>query len=146
MQKAELTKILKKPGYGLKSSLQSDIGKAKAVRSQIDGKGAVPDVERSSGPKPLGTQRVALKAAGMCTVRIKVFRRRLADPDGNCCKYTLDAIARSGALVDDSARYIRIIYEGQEKVETNEEERVEFVLEYEGVDINDLWKPIGEPV
>lgn len=123
---------------GLKSQLKSELPK-RSIASEIDGKGASLNVEQCSGREPLGEAILAIRTAGTCTVRFKAYRKRLADPDGNCFKYILDAISRSGALVDDSARYVRYITEPQEKVETEAEERVEVTLEYEEVDLDNLW-------
>lgn len=145
MKQEDLDNILKKKGYAIASSfrkpIQSSLGKAQ-IHSSLDGKRPVQDVEPSIGLQSLGAPRIAIKNSGLCTISITAFRRRLADPDGNCFKASLDFITRSGALVDDSARYIRLIIEPQVKVETNEEERVEFVLDYDGVDEDDLFVEI----
>lgn len=145
MNEKDLKTITSRKGYsaGIPSTIKS------GVRSQFEkntfgsppnSKREVPDLERGTGHESLGKERFALKYSGRCTVRFKVFRRRLCDPDGNCTKYLLDALRYAGALEDDSERHIRLIYEGQEKVETNEEERVEVVLEYEEINLDDLWR------
>jgi hypothetical protein len=136
----DLALTLTKKGY----SIQSSFGKGikSTLGSQVDGKGKTADVEQHTGPEPLGKKRVALRYSGPVLVRFQFFRRRLADPDGNSGKYYLDALRYAGALEDDSERHIRLVTEPQQKVETNEEERVEITLEYESVDLNNLWKEV----
>jgi hypothetical protein len=144
LKQEQLDKILSKPGYGVVggiSRIKSSFS-GPSIHSALDGKRPVQDLESDSGRQSLEAPRIAIRNSGMCTVRITAFRRRLADPDGNSFKASLDFITRSGALVDDSARYIRLVIEPQVKVETNEEERVEFVLEYECVDEDNLFVEI----
>lgn len=123
---------------GIKSQLKSELPK-RTIGSQIDGKGSSLNVEQCSGRESLGEEVLAIRTAGTCTIRFKAYRKRLADSDGNCFKYIGDAIQRAGAVVDDSTRYVRYITEPQEKVETEAEERVEVTIEYEEVDLENLW-------
>ena len=57
-------------------------------------------------------------------VRIHVHskRRRLADPDGISCKAAIDGLAKSGILIDDSAKYVKEVSFSQEK--SKEEETI----------------------
>jgi hypothetical protein len=122
-------------GRGLKSSL----GKT-TIKSEIDNPWAGCDVESDSGYESLRAQAVSLNYTGKCVVRIKFYRRRLADYSrANCEKYLIDSLTYAGLIRDDSEKEIRLIDEGQEKVSTNEEERVEITLEYEEVDLDNLW-------
>ncbi len=131
----ELQTILKRRGYGLKSeigksSLESEVGRPREVRN----------VEPDSGYESLRAQAVALNYTGKCNVRIKFFRKRLADYSrANCEKYIIDSLTYAGIIRDDSEKEIRLIDEGQEKVMTAQEERVEIILEYENVDLENLW-------
>lgn len=136
----ELAITLSKKGYSIQSSFGKGVRSAFDTKTEGDGK--APNVEQHSGPEPLGTQRVALRYSGPCVVRFQFFRRRLADPDGNSGKYYLDALRYAGALEDDSERHIRLVTEPQVKVEKDEDERVEITLEYESVDVNNLWREV----
>lgn len=133
----ELSNILKRKGYGI----QSEIGK-KGIGSEISGAGEVRDVEPSRGYESLREEAVALNYSGICVVRIKFYRRRLADYSrANCEKYLIDSLTYAGLIRDDSEKEIRLIDEGQVKVETVQEERVEITLEYPEVDLDNLWVP-----
>lgn len=97
-------------------------------------------MEPSGGYESLRAQAVALNYTGKCTVRIKFYRKRLADYSrANCEKYLIDSLTYAGLIRDDSEDEILLIDEGQEKVATDKEERVEISLEYESVDEGKLW-------
>lgn len=133
MNEKDLQDILKRPGVALKSSLGG------GVSAKIRFSRQVTDVERPSGLPPVQTEGDTLNYSGQSTLRIKFFRKRLADPDGNIAKYQTDFLRYCGALKDDNASEVRIILEGQVKVETEAEERTEIIVEYQGVDLNNLW-------
>lgn len=95
-------------------------------------------LERDSGPKSIRPKDGATPNTRRCVVRVKVFRRRLTDTGNDCWKYHLDALRYIGWLADDNDATIKLEEEPHAKVESNEEERVEITLEYEGIDIKDL--------
>lgn len=133
----ELQSILKRKGYGI----HSEVGK-KGIASEISGAGPSGNVEPSGGYESLRQEAVALNYSGKCTVRIKFFRKRLADYSrANCEKYLIDSAVYGGIIRDDSEKEIRLIDEGQVKVDTEAEERVEINFEYEEVDLDNLWVP-----
>lgn len=133
----DLDLLTRKKGYAIQSQIGGGI--KSSFNSKAESNGPTPNVEQHSGPQPLGPQRATLRYSGQVLIRIQFFRRRLADPDGNSPKYYLDALRYAGALEDDTERHVRIITEPQQKVATNEEERVEITLEYEDVDFSNLW-------
>jgi hypothetical protein len=57
-----------------------------------------------------------------CRCHIHSKRHRLADPDGVCGKYVLDAIVSAGVLPDDRSPFITEVSHSQEKVPTSEPE------------------------
>ena len=66
-------------------------------------------------------------------VTITDYRVRLADPDGVCEKFLIDAIVGCGILKDDSAKYIeKVIKNRPLKVKSIKEEKT--VVEIEEVD------------
>lgn len=138
----ELAKILKRKGYGIQSELgKSQIGKT-GVASEISSSGKSCDVEPSGGYESLRSEAVALNYTGICVVRIRFFRKRLADYSrANCEKYLIDSLTYAGIIRDDSEKEIRLIDEGQVKVDTDAEERVEITLEFPEVDLDNLWVP-----
>lgn len=138
----KLQEILSKKHYGVSSSIGGGIGKvgAASITSKISSSGPSGNVEPSCGHEPLRAQAVALNYSGIVTVRIKFFRKRLADYSrANCEKYIIDSLTYAGLIRDDSSKEIRLIDEGQEKVGTDAEERVELILEYDEVDLGNLW-------
>jgi hypothetical protein len=133
----ELSTILKRKGYGI----QSEIGKT-SCSSEISGTGKVRDVEPDRGYESLRAEAMALNYAGKCKVSIKFYRRRLADYSrANCEKYLIDSLTYAGIIRDDSEKEIWLIDEGQFKVETDKEERVEITLEYLSLDLENPWVP-----
>ncbi len=144
MTSDDLRKITSKKGYGVTSSfggggaLKSSFHKG-SVNFEVSHSGEGSDAKRSIGPTPLRPERTALNYSGQCTVRIKVFRFRLCDPDGNCIKYHLDFLRYCGAIKDDNDAAIRLVFEPQEKVATKEQERCEIVIEYPSIDPDNLW-------
>lgn len=103
------------------------------------GKGG--NLESCLGPESLGKEAVTIRYSGPCRVSFKAYRKRLADVDGCCFKYSLDALNYVGLIKGDEVG--QIIYEvlPQEKVSSEAEERVEIFLEYDFVDPNNLFEP-----
>ncbi len=140
----ELNKILGKKGYGVSSSIGKGIDKvrANAITTKVGSPGQSSDVEPSDRLQSLRSQAVAINYSGIVTIRIKFFRKRLADYSrANCEKYIIDSLTYAGIVRDDSSTEIRLIDEGQEKVATDAEERVELSIEYDEVDMDNLWVP-----
>lgn len=85
------------------------------LAGQIDLPGPAAHLE----PRPRHAPARAQAPAGpdgsyrLCVVE---HRHRLADPDGACCKYLLDALVSCGVLPDDSPRWIAGIEKSQVKV------------------------------
>lgn len=131
------------PSY-LKSDLDRRIasGKHKIVSSlgprSIDSQICDPrkgsNLELNSGPESIRKERDTINYSGQCVVRVKAFRRRLCDPDGNCFKYHIDFLRYIGAIKDDNDAAIRLIFEPQEKVADVAQERCEITVEYPSVD------------
>ena len=97
-------------------------------------------MESGGGYESLRAQAMALNYSGKCEVRIRFYRKRLADYSrANCEKYIIDSLVYAGLIRDDSEKEIRLIDEGQFKVEKDAEERVELELIYEHVDFTNLW-------
>jgi len=137
--KGELANILSRKGYGLKSELKSEIGK-RSVSSEISHSGSVNNVERTAKVELEGAKRLQIGCSGKVTVRLKFYRHRLADYSRAISeKALIDALQYAGAICGDSEKEIRLIDEGQHKVESKEEERTELVLEYPEVDYDNLF-------
>ena len=49
-------------------------------------------------------------------ISVHCRRHRLADPDGICAKWAIDAIVKAGILVDDSAAFVKEVRFSQEKI------------------------------
>lgn len=126
----DLRKLIQKPGYSIKSCL----GKG-AIGSAFGGKGKDPHLEQSTFNEPLRAEAVSLNYTGKCVIRIRFYRRRLADYSRAISeKAIIDALVYGGAIRDDSEKEILLIDEGQFKVESDAEERTELTLEYADFD------------
>jgi hypothetical protein len=143
----DLQRIIDRKGYGITSSigktdgigLKSTIGKV-GVDSEISNKRQANDVESDSSYESLCAEKLSLNYTGKCRVGIKFFRRRLADYSrANSEKAYIDSLQYAGLIVGDSEKEIWLEDEGQFKVATVEEERVEISLHYEDVDLDNLW-------
>lgn len=138
--KGELANILSRKGYGLKSELKSEIGK-RSVSSEISNSGSVHNVESDSKDELEGSKRIQIKCSGKVVVRIKFYRHRLADYSRAISeKAYIDSLQFAGILRGDSEEEIRLVDEGQEKVDSKEEERTEIIVEYPEVDFDDFWE------
>ncbi len=141
MDNEQLNKILARPGYGLVGTIKGGIKgsfKRQKVVDQAGGEGKMSLLERSIGHESLRPKDLAIPDSGRCAICIKVYRRRLTDTGNDCWKYHIDALRYLGMLADDNDAKVSITEEHHEKVESNEEERVEITLTYEGVDFSDL--------
>ena len=136
----ELKAITNRKGYGVTSTLGKGI--KSAIGSKVGDKGETSDVESASILESLRSERVQVNYSGKVRVRLKFFRRRLADYSrANSEKAAIDCLAYAGLISGDSETEIWLEDEGQFKVETNEEERIELTLEYEAVNTDELWVP-----
>lgn len=141
----DLDKITARKGYAIIGGsklkpIASAFG-SNAARAEARGEGTPSDVERSTRHEPVPAERVALNYSGRVRVRIKFYRRRLADYSrANCEKFVIDAARYAGLLLDDSEAHMELIDEGQTKVESVDQERIEMTFEYEDVDLTNLWK------
>jgi len=132
---SELARIINKQHYGItselgKRSVSSSFGKG-ANGSKAGDTGAVNDLEPIAGNEQVGAEVLQIKCAGKVRVRIKFYRRRLADYSRAISeKAIIDALQYAGAIRGDSEKEIWLIDEGQEKVESKDLERTEITLEY----------------
>lgn len=139
MQQEDLKKLLKKPGYGLSGGIKGSIGKS-TLGDKDSRSGKVGDLEPTAKLESLRAEKLQVNYAGKVRVRLKFFRRRLADYSRAISEKALvDCLQYGGLIIGDSETEIWLIDEGQHKVETTAEERTEIVLEYEAVDLDDLW-------
>lgn len=137
LTQGDLAKITGRAGYGI--SAITGIGKAtQGITAEIRREGKVSELERRAGHESVRPPSTAIPYSGRCDVSVKVFRRRLTDPLGDCHKYHIDALRYLGLLADDSDAAIRLEDQGHEKVESNEEERVEITIDYDGIDLEGL--------
>lgn len=65
-------------------------------------------------------------------ILVTSYRKRLADPDGICAKWAIDAICELGILSDDSAKEVAEVRYKQVKVKTESEERTVIRIEEVG--------------
>jgi hypothetical protein len=146
---AGLRKILNRKGYGLASGIKSGIAEAaklaklrKEAGLEDSGSGPANDLEPDSGDESLCAKKLQIGYSGKVRVRIKFYRRRLADYSRAISEKALvDCLQYAGLIQGDSEKEIWLEDGGQEKVGTDEEERTEIILEYEGVNLDDPWIP-----
>lgn len=136
MTEKNLNALRKRQGFGIVSVL------GKGLTSEIKDcdSGEVSELERRAGHASVRPPGTAFPYSGRCVIRCKVFRRRLTDPLGDCTKYHIDALRYCGLLADDSDAAVRLEDEGHEKVESNQEERVEITLTYDGITLGEYEK------
>lgn len=131
----EFQKLVSRSGYGVASS----IGKGSAGRKD-SGAGTEYDLEPDPCDELEGPEKLQIGCSGKVVVRFKFFRHRLADYSRAISeKALIDSLQYAGLISGDSEKEIRIIDEGQFKVETKAEERTELELEYDGVDYDSPW-------
>jgi len=135
VQKTDLDKILQKRGYAIAPNFRKP-----TVRPATIDKGEVSDVEPRIGLQSIPKEGPTLRYSGKCAILIKVYRRRLTDPLGDCEKYYIDSLRYAGLIRDDTYSEVSVTKEATIKVETLEEERVELTLTYEGIDPDNLWE------
>lgn len=140
MEECDLNKILSRKGYGIQSSVKSSF--SRSVASSFGDSRKSINLELDSSHESIREGAVQVGYSGIAVIRIKFYRKRLADYSrANCEKYIIDGLVYAGLIRDDSEKEIRLIDEGQVKVETQEEERVELSIEYPEVDYENLWVP-----
>ena len=119
----------------------SEIGAWKA-RVEDSNSGLKQDMEQPVSHESLLSQWLQIGTTKKVCVRLRFYRRRLADYSRAISeKADIDCCTQSGLIEDDSEDEILLIDEGQFKVGSKEEERVEITLEYEDVDLDNLWVP-----
>ena len=132
----QLKSVLTKKARGIPSELRTIITKQRernaAPDAQDSGEGKVSNVEPRLGYEPLRKGQLALDYTGRARLIVKVYRKRLTDPLGDCTKYHIDGLRYAGLLKDDSDAEISLTEEPHQKVEDESEERVEITLSYEG--------------
>lgn len=141
MTNDDLKSILSRPGYRIESRIKPAVKsclKREEILNKAGSEGEMPELESSAGPKSIRPKDLATPNSRRCVVRVKVFRRRLTDTGNDCWKYHLDACRYLMWLEDDNDAAIKLEEEPHEKVESNEDERVEITLEYSGFDLSDL--------
>lgn len=62
-------------------------------------------------------------------ITVHSFRHRLADPDGLCAKYHIDAIVESGLLRNDTEKEVKEVRFKQSKIPKAEDEKTVIILE-----------------
>ena len=155
MNEKQLRKVASRKGYGVPKGFgckpafshhgnpdtASEIGSWKA-RVEDNDSGQEQDLESTSGHESFLAQCLQIGTTEKVRVRLRFYRRRLADYSRAISeKADVDCLTQSGLIEDDQEACIQLIDEGQVKVESNEEERVEIVLEYDDVDLDNLWVP-----
>lgn len=136
----KLNEILKKPGYGISTSISKSLREG-AISSKIGSSRKIDNLEPDSSNEQVGSKRIQIKCSQKVLVRIKFYRRRLADYSRAISeKALIDCLQTSGLISGDSEKEIRLIDEGQEKVESVNEERTEITLEYPEIDFDDMWE------
>lgn len=141
LNEEDFQRIVSRKGYGIAGSIKSGITgtlRREAILHKAGGERPLSELESGVGPKSISPKELTIPDTGRCSVGIKVFRRRLTDTGNDCWKYHLDACRYLGLLADDNDAKVRLAEEPHEKVETNEEERVEITLTYNGIDANDV--------
>lgn len=137
MTESDVKTILKRPGYGVKSGIQSSFAREKLL-TQGSGKGEMSELERGTRSKSVRPKDFALPHPERCIVSVLVKRQRLTDTGNDCWKYHLDSLRYLGMLEDDNDAAISLEEKPHVKVATKEEEAVEITLTYEGIDLQDV--------
>jgi len=89
---------------------------------------SVANVEQGARNEPVAKEK-APRFDGPVSIVFRSYRHRLADPDGLCGKYALDALVSAGVFPDDSGEYISKVSHEQVKVPRKEQERTEIIIE-----------------
>ena len=133
---SQLRDVLSRQGIGITSAF----GK-RAVGRSFDDSGSEHNVERAAETQLEGPKRLQVGCSGKVVIRIKFYRHKLADYSRAISeKALIDALQYAGAIRGDSETEIRLIDEGQEKVDSKADERTELVLEYPEVDFANLFQ------
>lgn len=86
--------------------------------------GQITKLESNTGDGSLEPAKVQEGSSQKFFVRVTSFRKRLIDEDNLCEKYHVDLCRYAGIMPSDAPTETRILV-GQEKVKTDQEERVE---------------------
>jgi len=120
--------------------IESQIGGRK-ISSKIGDSGAKHNLEPAAGDESVLPARLQIKSAGKVRVRVRFYRRRLADYSRAISeKAVIDCLQYAGLITGDSEKEIWLEDEGQFQVDSKEDERTEIVLEYPEVDLDNLWE------
>ncbi len=131
----DLRTIVKRRGYGVSDALRS-----RSASAQTGCKRPERDVEPDPSNELEGPKKLQIGCSGKVTIRLRFYRHRLADYSRAISeKALIDALQYCGAICGDSEKDIRLIDEGQFKVESKDEERTELTLEYPEVDFDNLF-------
>lgn len=135
----ELAQVIKRQGYGIVSS-GGGIAREAGIGAALKRARKIGDVEPTPELESLRAEKLSLNYSGKVRVRLKFYRRRLADYSRAISEKALvDCLQYAGLVSGDSEKEIWLIDEGQHKVEKDSEERTEIILEYESVDLDNLW-------
>ena len=133
---SQLRDVLSRQGIGIASAFGKRASCVKDCNS-----GAEHNLESDSSVELEGPKKLQIKCSGKVTVRLKFYRHKLADYSRAISeKALLDACQFAGIIVGDSEKEIRLIDEGQEKVDSKADERTELVFEYPEVDFANLFQ------
>lgn len=96
---------------------------------QLSNKTPVPvaHVQPRSSYEPLAKEKTA-RFNRPASIHVHSKRKRLADPDGCCAKYVIDALVDCGIFCDDSTEQIKQITSSQEQ--SKEEETLIYIYEH----------------
>ena len=97
----------------------------KQVRAQLVAENCIPGKTTDMEPNTSNALHRKEKAPGFdgqVNIAFREKRYRLADPDGSCVKYVLDALVTCRVLQDDSAKEIGKVSKEQIKIDKNEQE------------------------
>lgn len=132
----QLRDVLSRQGIGIASAF----GK-RAIGRSFDDSGSEHNLESNLGDELEGPKKLQIRCAGKVTVRIKFYRHKLADYSRAISEKALvDSLCYCGSLGGDTEKDIRLIDEGQEKVDSKDQERTEVTIEYPEVDFANFWE------
>lgn len=136
MNESDLRTILARKGYGIKSTIKSSIGE-RSVASSLDRAREDKNLESTPGDESLRSKATSYNYAGIVKVRLKFFRKRLADYSRAISEKALvDGLVYAGIILGDSSKEILLEDEGQVKVDKDSEERTEINIEYPEFDFD----------
>ncbi len=144
MTEDDLKTILSRKGYAISCSeptIKSKLG-PRTIESQIKREREIDNLESAVDDESLHAKKLQVNYSGKPEIRITFYRRRLADHSRAVSEKALvDCLQYAGLIEGDSEKEIRLTHVRQEKVETDEEERTEIEIFYDGVDFDNFWVP-----